>query len=98
VGNLNVQGFGLFAKNCRFSIRDGTGFKGTTMSDDTFAGWRTSSYSGDGNSCVELAVTRPESRHGAGPVIGVRDTKANGRGPILQFSPSAWREFLNQIK
>jgi len=68
------------------------------MSDTTFAGWRKSSYSGDGNSCVELAVSRPGSRDGAGPVVGVRDTKANGRGPVLEFSPNAWREFLSRLK
>jgi Domain of unknown function (DUF397) len=68
------------------------------MSEDTFAGWRKSSYSGDGNSCVELAVTRPSARDGAGPVIGVRDTKRNGRGPILEFSATAWQEFLGRLK
>ena len=68
------------------------------MTDDNFAGWRKSSYSGDGNSCVELAVTRLSARDGAGPVVGVRDTKANGRGPILEFSPRAWREFVRRIK
>ena len=68
------------------------------MTDNNFAGWRKSSHSGDGNSCVELAVTRPSARDGAGPVVGVRDTKANGRGPILEFSPRAWREFLGRIK
>ena len=68
------------------------------MTDNNFAGWRKSSYSGDGNSCVELAVTRPSTRDGAGPVVGVRDTKANGRGPILEFSPRAWREFVRRIK
>jgi hypothetical protein len=68
------------------------------MTDNNFAGWRKSSYSGDGNSCVELAVTRPSARDGAGPVVGVRDTKANGRGPILEFSPRAWREFVRRIK
>jgi hypothetical protein len=68
------------------------------MNDNDFAAWRKSSYSGDGNSCVELAVTRPSARDGAGPVVGVRDTKANGRGPILEFSPRAWREFLIRIK
>jgi Domain of unknown function (DUF397) len=68
------------------------------MTDNNFAGWRKSSYSGDGNSCVELAVTRPSALDGAGPVVGVRDTKANGRGPILEFSPRAWREFVRRIK
>jgi hypothetical protein len=68
------------------------------VSDEKFAGWRKSSYSGDGNSCVELAVSRPSARHGAGPVVGVRDTTRNGRGPILEFSASAWQEFLNRIR
>jgi hypothetical protein len=60
------------------------------MSDDKFAGWRKSSYSGDGNSCVELA----SARDGAGSVVGVRDTKAN----VLEFSASAWQEFLSRIR
>jgi hypothetical protein len=65
------------------------------MSYDEFTGWRTSSYSGDGNSCVELAATRPGSRSAA---VGVRDTKRNGRGPVLEFSAQAWREFLSRVK
>ena len=68
------------------------------MNDNDFAAWRKSSYSGDGNSCVELAVIKPEARHGLGPMVGVRDTKANGRGPVLEFSPRAWREFLSRIR
>jgi hypothetical protein len=64
------------------------------MSDDKFAGWRTSSYSGDGNSCVEVA----SASDGAGSAVGVRDTKANGRGPVLEFGPNAWREFLTRIR
>jgi hypothetical protein len=61
---------------------------------DNFAGWRKSSYSsGDGN-CVELAARD----RAAGPVVGVRDTKRDGRGPVLEFSASAWREFLGRIK
>ena len=65
------------------------------MSDNNkFAGWRKSSYSGDGNSCVELA----SARDAAGAVVGVRDTTANGRGPVLEFSANAWREFLSRIR
>ncbi len=64
---------------------------------DKFAGWRKSSYSGDGNSCVELAAARPQPGH-VSPAIGVRDTKRNGRGPVLEFSGSAWRDFLNRVK
>jgi Domain of unknown function (DUF397) len=60
------------------------------MMDDKVVGWRKSSYSGDGNSCVELAV----SPAGA---VAVRDTKANGRGPVLEFTPTAWRDFLTRL-
>ncbi|MFZ0192346.1 MAG: DUF397 domain-containing protein [Streptosporangiaceae bacterium] len=31
-------------------------------------------------------------------MVGVRDTKANGRGPVLEFSASTWRDFLTRIK
>jgi Domain of unknown function (DUF397) len=64
------------------------------MNNDTFTGWRTSSYSGDGNSCVEVA----SARDGAGPLVGVRDTKRNGQGPVLEFAAGAWREFLSRIR
>jgi len=68
------------------------------MSNDRFAGWRKSSHSGDGNSCVELASARPGGRHPERPLIGVRDSQANDCSPVLEFSVSAWREFLNRIK
>jgi len=64
---------------------------------DKFAGWRKSTYSGDGNSCVEVAAAQPQSGNVAA-AIGVRDTKRNGRGPVLEFTAGAWREFLAQIK
>jgi len=64
------------------------------MSDNTFAGWRKSSHSGDGNSCVELAAAPAES----GSLIGVRDSKSDDRGPVLEFSASAWQDFLDLIK
>ena len=65
------------------------------MSDATFAGWRKSSHSGDGNSCVEVAAAAPAV---PGPRIAVRDSKRIGRGPVLQFSATAWHEFLRRIK
>jgi hypothetical protein len=65
--------------------------------------WRTSTYSGSqGGNCVQAGSWR-KSRHsavgncveaGAGPgVVGVRDTKDKGRGPVLEFSPVAWQAF-----
>ena len=64
------------------------------MSNNEFTGWRTSSYSGEGNSCVEVASVRDD----ANPQVGVRDTKRNGRGPVLRFTPSAWQEFLSRVR
>lgn len=57
------------------------------MSEDKLAGarWRKSSVSGDGG-CVEVAY--------ANGVIGVRDTKANGAGPVLQFTEQEWTAFI----
>ncbi len=53
--------------------------------------WRTSSYSsGNGGECVEVA-----SPEGA---VAVRDTKQNGTGPVLRFSPGAWGRFASQVK
>ncbi len=49
------------------------------------ARWRKSTQS-DTGACVEVARV--------GDVIGVRDTKAHGRGPVLEFNPREWRAFL----
>jgi hypothetical protein len=37
-------------------------------------------------SCVEVAI--------AGDVIGIRDSKDNGRGPVLAFTRDEWAAFL----
>lgn len=52
--------------------------------------WRKSSYSANGGqNCVEVA--------GDGAVL-IRDTKDNGRGPMLRVSPEAWKRFTATIK
>ncbi len=52
--------------------------------------WRTSSYSGNGGgTCVEVG----EARRG----VLVRDT-TDRSGPVLRFSPAAWRRFTGQVK
>jgi Domain of unknown function (DUF397) len=52
--------------------------------------WRKSSHSGgNGGSCVEVGQ--------AGRVL-VRDTKQAGTGPVLRFTPDAWRRFAGQVK
>lgn len=59
--------------------------------DTLEAGWRKSSYSGaNGGNCVEVASP--------GGAVDVRDTKQGGTGPVLRFTPAAWREFADQLK
>jgi hypothetical protein len=52
--------------------------------------WRTSSYSGGQGNCVEVADH--DNR------VMVRDTKENSAGPVLRFTPAAWRTFTGQLK
>lgn len=53
--------------------------------------WRKSSYSGgSGGNCVEVA--------GHGNRLLVRDTKHDGTGPVLRFTPAEWRRFADQLK
>ena len=49
------------------------------------ANWRKSSTSESGG-CVEVAYLDG--------VIGVRDTKENGAGPVLEFTRTEWMAFL----
>ncbi|GIG90967.1 DUF397 domain-containing protein [Plantactinospora endophytica] len=77
------------------------------MTELTAATWRKSSRSGEGN-CVEVASAswRKSSRSGQGDcvevagdlggVIGVRDSKEPD-GPVLTFTPPAWRTFLTAL-
>lgn len=52
-------------------------------------GWRKSSYSGNGGQCIEVADD--DSR------VMVRDTK-DRTGPMLSFTPDAWRRMVKQVK
>jgi hypothetical protein len=54
--------------------------------------WRKSSYSGgNGGGCVEVGVPTAVDR------VLVRDTK-DRQGPVLAFSPLAWRQFAERVK
>ncbi|MCW2902174.1 MAG: hypothetical protein JWO67_4439 [Streptosporangiaceae bacterium] len=54
------------------------------------ATWRTSSYSGSGDQCVEVASL--PSGHRA-----VRDSKDPG-GPVLLFGHREWQSFADAVK
>jgi hypothetical protein len=53
--------------------------------------WRKSSRSGYSGSCVEIA-------NFGGGQVGIRDSKANGLGPVILVAPADWSAFLTGIK
>lgn len=52
--------------------------------------WRKSSYSGQGNTCVEVAANMPG-------VVAVRDSK-DPDGPVLTFTDDDWQTFAASVK
>ncbi|MFJ5102445.1 DUF397 domain-containing protein [Streptomyces sp. NPDC088554] len=56
------------------------------MNPEVVGPYRTSSYSGHDNNCVEVAPTANGGR-------AVRDTKDRVR-PALRFAPAPWQAFL----
>jgi len=64
----------------------------TEMNEGKFAGWRKSSHSGDGNSCIEVATAVHGGSQGRG--VGVRDSQQDGGGPVLEFGRDVWTEFI----
>jgi Domain of unknown function (DUF397) len=53
--------------------------------------WRKSSWSAYNGNCVEVAELDDH-------LIGVRDTKEAGSGPLLVFGHAAWRSFIDELK
>jgi hypothetical protein len=53
--------------------------------------WWKSLWSSLNGNCVEVAELR-------GAMIGVRDTKDGGAGPVLVFDQAAWRSFIDGLK
>jgi hypothetical protein len=59
--------------------------------EETDLKWRKASYSSNGGAtCVEVAEHADR--------VLVRDTKDHGHGPVLRFSPDAWRRFTGRVK
>jgi Domain of unknown function (DUF397) len=63
------------------------------MNDLTDANWHTSSHSGGGNNCVEVA-TNLLPTHGH---VYVRDTK-DREGSLQQYTESEWTAFLTGVR
>ncbi|MFH8927675.1 DUF397 domain-containing protein [Streptomyces pristinaespiralis] len=51
--------------------------------------WRVSSYSGGQGECVEVADNIPT-------LVPVRDSKRPA-GPVIAFTPRAWRTFITHL-
>jgi hypothetical protein len=52
--------------------------------------WRTSTHSGNGGDCVEVAATAPDT-------IAVRDSK-DPHGPALAFPAGRWQAFTRAVQ
>ena len=59
------------------------------MGDQAGIQWRKSSLSTT-NGCVEVAFV--------GDRIAVRDSKQQGRGPVLEFTAAEWAAFLGGVR
>jgi hypothetical protein len=54
------------------------------------AAWRTSSRTNGAGNCVEVAFLDDG-------LVGLRDTKDKGQGPVLVFTPAEWDAFIGGV-
>ena len=59
--------------------------------DLTGAEWKKSTRSNGSGNCVEVAINLPG-------IVAVRDTKDEGTGPVLTFTPAEWDAFVGATK
>ncbi|MET8149380.1 DUF397 domain-containing protein [Actinoplanes sp. NPDC049668] len=59
--------------------------------DLTGAQWHKSTRSNGSGNCVEVATNLTD-------IVAVRDTKDNGSGPVLLFTPAEWDAFVGGAK
>ena len=60
------------------------------MTGGEFSDWRKSSYSDANGNCVEASS--------AERLVGIRDTKQHGKGPVIRFPAAAWKTFIADIR
>jgi hypothetical protein len=58
--------------------------------NSNYTGWRKSAHSNSSANCVEVAT--------ADQMVGIRDSKQHGRGPILEFTAAQWAAFIADLK
>jgi hypothetical protein len=57
--------------------------------------WKKSTASSANGSCVEASGLR---QPGGDMLIGVRDTKQHGKGPVLKYTRAEWEAFIAGVK
>jgi hypothetical protein len=60
------------------------------MTSRQFTGWRKPRRSDSGDNCVEVG-------RASDGTVGVRDSKDRG-GPLLEFTPEAWRRLTDGVR
>jgi len=78
----------IYSGGRKSSYSDGTG----NCVEVASTAWHKSSHSSGTGNCVEVAVAI------AGTVVGVRDSKQRGRGPVLEFTRAEWAAFISSAK